>query len=74
MSFTYLSARTIYKATLYILLRFALIIIIIIVYNSYPSYSRVISRTGSLFISLLLSLVPGSFIIGVYSLSLNIGD
>ena len=74
MSFTYLSARTIYKATLYILLRFALIIIIIIVYNSYPSYSRVISRTGSLFISLLSSLVSSSFILGVGGLPLKVGD
>ena len=45
-----------------------------IVYNSCLSYSRVISGTSSLSMSLLLSLVSGSSILGVYGLSLNTGD
>ena len=74
VSFTYSSARTIRGATSCILLRFSLIIIIGIVYNNYLSYSRVISRTGSLFISLLSSLVSSSFILGVGGLPLKVGD
>ena len=74
MSFTYSSARTIRRATSCVLLRFSLIITIEIVYNSCLSCSRVISGTGSLFVSLSSSLVSGSSILGVYGLSLNIGD
>ena len=74
MSFACSSARTIRKATSCVLLRFSPIITIGIVCNSYLSYSRVISKTGSLSMSLLLSLVSGSSILGVYGLSLNIGD
>ena len=74
MSFTCLLARTIRKATSCILLRFSLIITIVVVYNSCLSYSRVISGTGSLFISLSSSLRPSSYILGVGGLPLNIRD
>ena len=74
VSFAYLSARTILRAISCILLRFSLIITIGIVYNTYLSYFKVISGTGSLSMSLLSSLVSGSFILAVDGLSLNIGD
>ena len=74
MSFAYSLARTIRKATSCILIRFSLIISIGIVYNSCPSYSKVISGTGLLFMSLSLSLVSGSSILAIYGLYLNIGD
>ena len=74
MSFTYFSARTIRRATSYILLRLSLIITIGIVYNSCLPYSRLISGTGSLSISLLSSLVSSSFILGVGGLPLKAGD
>ena len=77
MSFTCSSARTIRRATSCVLLRFSPIITIGIVCNSCLSYSRVISGTGSLSMSLLSSLLLGVYglsILGIYSLSLNIGD
>ena len=74
MSFACSSARTIRRATLCVLSRFSPIITIGIVYNSCLSCSRVMSRTGSLSMSLLSSLASGSFILGVYGLSLNTGD
>ena len=74
MSFTCSSARTIRRATSCVLLRFSPIITIGVVCNSRLSYSRVISGTGSLSMSLLSSLEPSSFILGVGGLLLNIGD
>ena len=74
MSFACSSARTIRRATSCVLLRFSPIITIGIVCDSCLSYSRVISGTGSLSMSLLSSLVSGSSILGVYGLSLNTGD
>ena len=56
------------------LLRSSLIITIGVVYNSCLSYSRVISGTGSLSVSLSSSLVSDSSILAVYGLSLSIGD
>ena len=74
MSFTCSSARTIRRATSCILLRFSPIITIGMVCDSCLSYSRVISGTGSLSVSLSSSLASGSSILAVYGLSLNIRD
>ena len=74
MSFACSSARTIRRATSCVLLRFSPIITIGVVYNSCLSYSRVISGTGSLSVSLSSSLASGSSVLAVYGLSLNIGD
>ena len=72
--FTCSLARTIRRATSCVLLRFSPIITIGIVCNSCLSYSRVISETGSLSMSLSSSLASASFILALYGLSLNIRD
>ena len=74
VSFACLLARTIHEATSCVLLRFSPIITIGIVYNSCLSYSRVISGTGSLSMSLSSSLASSSFILGVGGLPLKAGD
>ena len=74
MSFACSSARTIRSTTSCVILCFSPIITIGIVCNSCLSYYKVISGTGSLSVSLLSSLVSGSFILGVYGLPLNIRD
>ena len=74
VAFACSSARTLCGATSCVLLRFALITTVGIVYNSCLSYSRVISGTGLLSMSLSSSLASGSSILAVYGLSLSIGD
>ena len=65
VSFACSSARTIRGATSCVLLRFSPITTIGIVCDSCLSYSRVISGTGSLSMSLSSSLASDSFVLGV---------
>ena len=74
VSFACSSARTIRGATSCVLLRFSLIITIGIVCDSCLSYSRVISGTGSLSVSLSSSLASNSSVLGVGGLPLKAGD